>query len=171
MSADAWMLVRSGDGAGTLAAGDGLLGGSQVGTRILYRLAGEASAPLSLSARLSSPMRRNGAEAAVGVEWQPVAGVPVRVLAERRQRVAGTGRSAFAVLAHGGLSDLPVAAGFRLDAYAQAGVVGARRRDLFADGGATLVRSLGPAPDGPALGIGAWAGRSRARRGWTSVRG
>jgi len=46
-------------------------------------------------------------------------------------------------------------AGLRLDAYAQAGVVGASRRDLFADGGATLVRPLG---SGLAIGAGAWAG-------------
>ncbi|MEO6581884.1 MAG: hypothetical protein ABIN68_03635 [Sphingomicrobium sp.] len=32
--------------------------------------------------------------------------------------------------------------GFELDAYAQAGVVGARRRDLFADGALTLTKPL-----------------------------
>lgn len=158
LSVDAWMLARRGDGAGALAAGDALLGGSQVGARWLYRVAGDAGAPLSLSARLSSPLRRSGAEAAVGVEWQPLARVPVRVLAERRARVSGTGRSAFALLAHGGVSELAVASGFRLDAYAQAGVVGARRRDLFADGGATLVRPLRPGGDGLAAGVGVWGG-------------
>jgi hypothetical protein len=80
----------------------------------------------------------------------------LRIAAERRQAVGGAGRSAFALLAHGGVSDLPVAAGFRLDAYGQAGVVGARSRDLFADGAARLTLPL----DGKkrlALGAGAWA--------------
>lgn len=158
LSLDAWLLARTGDGAAALATGGALLGGSQAGARLLYHVAGDANAPVSLSARLSSPLRRDGAEAALGVEWQPTARLPIRLLAERRQRVNGTGRSAFALLAHGGVSDQPVAAGFRLDAYAQAGVVGARRRDLFADGGATLVRSLGGADNGLAVGVGAWGG-------------
>ncbi len=152
-----WMLAR---GGGTAAvATNGLLGGSQAGARLLYRLAGDAAQPLSLSARLSGPLRSAGAEAAVGVEWKPIAGVPLRILAERRQRVSGQGRSAFALLAHGGLSDRAVTGGLRLDAYAQAGVVGMRRRDLFADGGGTLVRPLGSeGTAGVALGAGAWGG-------------
>lgn len=155
LSASAWMLARSGASDDALAAGSGLLGGSQAGARLLYRVSGSAATPVSLSARMSSPLRRSGAEAAVGVEWQPVAGLPVRLLAERRERVSGEGRSAFALLAHGGVSDSPVAAGFTLDAYAQAGVVGAHRRDLFVDGGATLVRPVaGPV----AMGAGAWGG-------------
>lgn len=139
------------------AAGNGVLGGSQTGARLLYRINANAANPLSVSGRIASPLRREGTEAALGVEWQPVAGVPVRVLAERRQRVNGEGRSAFALLAHGGVSALPVAAGFRLDAYAQGGVVGARSRDLFADAGATLTRPLGD-DRGLAIGAGAWGG-------------
>lgn len=152
-----WMLAR---GGGTAAvATNGLVGGSQAGARLLYRVAGDPARPLSLSTRLSGPLRRSDAEAALGVEWQPVAGLPVRFLAERRQRVSGEGRSAFALLAHGGLSDRPVAGGLRLDAYAQAGVVGVRRRDLFADGGVTLVRPLGlDGTAGVALGAGVWGG-------------
>lgn len=158
LSVDAWMLARNGAGAGALAGNSALLGGSQAGARLLYRVTGGGNAPLSLSTRLSSPLRRAGTEAAIGVEWQPAAAVPVRLLAERRERVTGTTRSAFALLAHGGVSKFPIAVGFRLDAYAQAGVVGMRRRDLFADGGATLVRPLGSSAEGPALGVGAWGG-------------
>lgn len=153
-----WMLARRRGDEATIAS-DGLLGGSQAGGRLLYRVNADAARPLSLSARLASPLRRNAMEAALGIEWQPLAGMPVRVLAERRQRIAGEGRSAFALLAHGGVSERPVAAGLRLDAYAQGGVVGIRRRDLFVDGGATLVRPLADhAPHGLAVGAGVWAG-------------
>lgn len=154
-SGDAWVLARGGDGTGSLASGTALLGGSQAGARLLYRVTDDVAAPVSLSARLSSPLRRRGAEAALGVEWQPITRLPVRVLAERRQRVSGDGRSAFALLAHGGISERPVGREFRLDGYAQAGMVGARSRDLFADGAVTLVR---PLASGLAVGAGAWGG-------------
>lgn len=156
-SGGAWLLARGGDEA--VVANTGLLGGSQAGTRFLYRMNADVARPVSLSMRVSSPLRRDGVEAAAGVEWQPFAGAPFRVLAERRQRVSGEGRSAFALVVHGGVSEQPVAAGFRLDAYAQAGVVGARSRDLFADVGATLVRPLDPdRPGRLAIGAGAWGG-------------
>lgn len=157
LTGSVWVLARGGDAAAV--ATNGLLGGSQAGARLLYRLVSAATQPLSISARLSGPLRRKGAEAALGLEWQPVARAPVRILAERRQRVAGEGRSAFALLAHGGVSDRPVAGLLRLDAYAHAGVVGARSRDLFADGGLTLVRPLEVGrPQGPAVGAGMWGG-------------
>lgn len=149
------MLARGGDEVAATAS-NGLLGASQGGVRLLYRVNDNVSRPFSLSARVTSPLRRQGAEAAAGVEWQPLAGMPVRILAERRQRVSGDGRSAFALLAHGGVSDRRVAAGLRLDAYAQAGVVGALSRDLFADAAATLVRPLGAGQ--LAVGAGAWGG-------------
>src|SRR3546814_15000807 len=42
--------------------------------------------------------------------------------------------AALAAMVTGGVGDIPLPAGFRLDAYAQAGIVGTRRRDGFADG-------------------------------------
>lgn len=149
-------MLINGDGVPRIGDG-GVLGGSQTGARLLYRINRDTARPLWASVRIAAPLRRSGVEAAVGVEWQPAAGFPVRVLAERRQRVSGDGRSAFALLAHGGVSGVPVAAGFRLDAYAQGGVVGMQRRDLFADGGATLVRPLG-SERGVAVGAGIWGG-------------
>lgn len=157
LSGSAWMLARGGNEVAV--ANNGLLGGSQTGARLLYRVNDDVSRPLSISARISSPLRRHGVEAAAGVEWQPLAGVPVRILAERRQRIAGEGRSAFALLAHGGVSDRRIAGDFRFDAYAQAGVVGAASRDLFADAGVSLVRPLDPGRSaGLAVGAGAWGG-------------
>ncbi len=151
-SLSAWSFVRPG-GAAALATG-GLLGGSQAGARLVWRLNPGAARPLALSARLSAPLARAaGTEAAIGLDWVPVARLPVHLLAERRQALGGEGRSAFALTALGGMSDARLGR-FRLDAYAQAGLVGARSRDLFADGSIRL--SL-PLDRNLRVGAGAWA--------------
>lgn len=147
-SGSAWLFARTGGGS-TLATG-GAIGGSQAGARLLYRL----DRNLAVSGRLYTPLRHwRGAEAALGIEWQPVRSIPVRLLAERRQALGETGRSAFALIAHGGVSGRPLAAGLLVDAYAQAGVVGLRRRDLFADGALTVAL---PVDRGVAIGGGLW---------------
>jgi hypothetical protein len=152
-SGSAWLLLR-GERERSLAAG-GTLGGSQSGVRLAYRLNGNAARPLALNARLYAPLRdRRGAEAAVGIEWRPLATLPVNLLAERRQAIGRDGRSAFALALHGGVSDRPLPGGARLDAYGQAGVVSARSRDLFADGGARISLPAGQA----SLGAGLWGG-------------
>jgi hypothetical protein len=134
-SLSAWAFVRRGEGPSL--AGGGMIGGSQIGARLSYRL--DAAAAFALSARIYSPVARPRAvEAALGLEWKPVASLPVRLLAERRQAIGNSGRSAFALAAFGGVSEVTVAGPFRLDAYAQAGVVGAKSRDLFVDGSASI---------------------------------
>jgi hypothetical protein len=151
-SLSAWTFVRRGDSA-PLAAG-GLLGGSQAGARLAYRLNRDIARPLALSVRLSAPLRRPaGAEAALGLDWQPLRELPVHLLAERRQALGREGRSAFGLTVYGGVSDARLGR-FRIDAYAQAGLVGARSRDLFGDGSIRL--SLPLARD-LRLGAGAWA--------------
>ena len=147
LSVSGWAIVRE-DGGPQLAAG-GALGGSQLGARATYRL----GPSLALSGRVSSPLEGDGAEAAVGVEWQPLPQVPIKLLAERRQAIGEDGRSAFALLAHGGVSGVKVAGPVTADAYAQAGVVGARDRDLFADGAVKLNVPVG---GGVSVGAGAW---------------
>jgi hypothetical protein len=132
----AWSFLREG-GSAPLAAG-GMLGGSQAGARLAYRLNEDRARPLALSARLSAPIRRPaGAEAALGLDWQPSRRLPIHLLAERRQRLGREGRSAFGITAFGGISDSSLG-GLRVDAYAQAGIVGARSRDLFGDGAIRL---------------------------------
>lgn len=149
-SASAWMFTRRGGTAG-LAPG-GTLGGSQAGARIAYRIGGGEARPLALSFRGYAPLgRTSGAEAAVGLDWKPVARLPVHVLVERRQALGDEGRSAFAATAYGGLSEV-TAGPFRIDAYGQAGVVGARSRDLFADGSAKISLPVGRLK----VGAGAW---------------
>ncbi|MFC7536351.1 hypothetical protein ACFQPG_03105 [Sphingomonas sp. GCM10030256] len=80
----------------------------------------------------------------------------MRLRAERRKAVGeGAGRDAFALVAEGGPYDRALPWGFRLDGYAQAGVVGTRNGDLFADAGFTPTR---PLLARFAVGAGAWAG-------------
>ena len=146
-SLSAWAFVRDGGGA-SLAPG-GLLGASQAGVRVGYNL----SPALALTARVSTPRRTAGAEAALGLEWRPSPRLPLRLLAERRQKLGPEGRSAFALTAYGGVSDARLGR-FRVDAYGQAGMVGTKRRDLFADGAARLTLPVGKRLK---LGAGAWA--------------
>lgn len=147
-SASGWALLRRGSGA-QLATG-GLLGGSQIGARVSYQISGRAAASL----RFYSPVDvTDAAEVAIGVEWQPSRALPVRLLAERRQAIGETGRSAFSILAHGGVMGVKVAGPLRLDAYAQAGVVGTRSRDFFVDGTARLAV---PVSEHLSLAAGAW---------------
>ena len=147
-SVSAWTLLRRGEGR-QLAPG-GTLGGSQAGARVTYRLRER----LFLSGRLYSPLDdAEGAEAALGVEWQPVRALPLRLLAERRQAVGRDGRSGFALLAHGGVSEQPLVGAVTLEAYGQAGVVGLTSRDGFADGS---IRFAVPVAGEVSVGVGAW---------------
>ncbi len=155
-SGSAWLHLRSG-GSAVLIPG-GTLGGSQSGLRINYRL----SPGLALSGRLYMPLDRpHGAEVAAGLDWRPLPGVPVHLVAERRQRVGPEGRSDFALTAYGGVSERRLAAGLRLDAYGQVGVVGLRARDLFADGAARIGVRLGPLDVGGGIWGAAQPGVSR----------
>ena len=149
----AWALLRGSPGPASLATG-GTLGGSQAGARLTYHV----SPLLAASLRTSSPVGgARGGEIAGGLRVTPLRTIPISFTAERRQAIgsSGGGRSAFALVMEGGLYQRPIAWGFGLDAYAQAGVVGARRRDLFADGGFTLTRPLFGRFD---AGFGMWGG-------------
>lgn len=129
-SGSAWLLVR-GRGQAALAPG-GTLGGSQAGGRLLYRLDGG----FSLSGRAYAPLRQTaGSEVAAGIDWRPSPRVPVHILAERRQDVGDAGRSAFALIVHGGASGR-LAGGLRGEVYVQAGVVGTQSRNFFVEGSA-----------------------------------
>lgn len=153
-SASAWALVR--DGEAPQLAPAGTLGGSQIGARIGYRLNGDAARPLSLQARAYAPAGRPAAaELGLGIEWKPVAGLPVRLLAERRQAVGDGGRSAFSIAAYGGVRGVNLPGPLTLDSYAQAGIVGARSRDLFAE---ASVAVGAPLTERIAISAAAWAG-------------
>ncbi|HYG46385.1 MAG TPA: hypothetical protein VD846_00445 [Allosphingosinicella sp.] len=151
-SLSAWAFVRQGP-VRPLAPG-GLLGASQAGARLAYRLNRDQARPLALFGRLASPLRRPAAaEAAFGVDWRPSRQAPIHFSLERRQALGREGRSAFALTAYGGVGDVRLGR-FRIDAYVQAGMVGARSRDPFGDG---AVRLSLPAGERLRLGGAAWA--------------
>ena len=163
-SGSAWLFVRRNEGGPTLVPG-GTLGGGQAGARLLYRLNRDPQRSMALSGRLYAPMRRTaGAEAALGLDWRPIARLPVNILAERRQALGHDGRSAFALAIYGGISErLP--GGLRVDGYGQSGVVGLRSRDLFVDGAVRLSAPIGPVDIGAAAWGAAQPGVSRLDAG------
>lgn len=155
LSGSAWLLARGGSG-GTLTGGR--LGGSQAGARLTYAL--DHGRRIAIAARVASPLQGQGREAAIGVEWRPAA-LPVRLVAEQRVSL-DSGRGGPTLLAIGGFGPVPVAAGFRLEAYAQAGAVARGQVEGFADGAARATRvvaALGRARID--LGGGAWGAVQR----------
>ena len=144
--------MRDRPGASSLATG-GTLGGSQAGARLIYRFTPAIAASLRFSSGISGV---RDAEAAAGIRVQPLRNIPVAFTVERREGIGKWGgRSAFAAFAEGGLYHRPIAGRVLLDAYAQAGVVGIRSRDWFADGGLTLSHPLWRNLSG---GFGMWGG-------------
>ncbi|MET0363175.1 MAG: hypothetical protein ABW169_00850 [Sphingobium sp.] len=156
-SGAAWMLWRDDDGGPAYATGP-RLGGSQAGVRVDYAVAPASPLRPALYARISSAVQGlAAAELAAGLALRPPLPLPVTIAIERREGLSPGGRSAFAVLASGGIPPIDIGRGFRLDGYGQAGMVGFRRRDAFADGRLTIERPIAGAP-AVALGAGLWGG-------------
>ena len=142
LSASAWVYLRDGDGRSL--GGDGQLGGSQAGFRVAHALAGDGA--LRVYGRATAALRRpEQSELALGLAFAPASRLPVDVAVERRVGIGHEGRSAFAAMVVGGLSALPLPHDFRLDAYGEAGVVGLRRGDVFADGAISIDREIAAA--------------------------
>jgi len=156
LSLTTWALLRQIPAGSPLPddslASGGTLGGSQAGARLAYAFNRAFAASLRLTSTIGG---ENGAEVALGMRWAPLRAVPVSLTAERRQRIGNAGRSAFALFAEGGVYDRPMPFKFTLDAYGQAGVVGFRHSDLFADGAITFTR---PVWRRISAGAGVWAG-------------
>lgn len=155
-SASTWLLARGGAG-GTLSGGQ--LGASQAGARVLYRISGAHR--LSLAGRVAAPLKGRGAEAAIGLDWQPSA-APVHLVVEQRIRLDGE-RGGPTGMVIGGLNPTPIAAGFRLEAYAQAGaILRGGRMEAFGDGALRLARPIA-AIGGTTIdvGVGSWAAGQR----------
>lgn len=151
-----WALIRGRQGVtvapGSLAPG-GTLGGSQAGARLIYVVTPQVAASL----RATSPVGGgSGGEVAAGIRYTPFRSIPIAITAERRKAIGeyGGGRDAFAMFVEGGVYQQPMW-GMELDGYGQAGIVGARERDWFADGGFTLTRPLFREFSG---GLGVWGG-------------
>lgn len=153
LSGSAWALGRSGD-AGLGLRTSGQLGGSQVGMRVFWE---PGPRGFALTGRISTPLGvRLGREASVGLGYRTRFG---GILLERRIGLDRGGRDAMALTAFGGVSDVGVRAGFRLDAYAQAGLVGFKSRDRFIDGAVRVERTLLEANRSRlSAGAGIWGG-------------
>jgi hypothetical protein len=132
----AWALLRP-DSSGAALGTVGTLGGSQAGVRIFYEPGPHG---LSLTARLSAPLAMNlGREASIGVGLR---GRQLGILVERRIALDHGARNAMSVTAYGGVSDVVLPYGLRLEGYAQLGVVGARSRNGFADGAVSIAHQV-----------------------------
>lgn len=151
-SGSAWALMR-GEGAPSLANG-GQLGGSQIGMRLFYTPGPEA---LAVTARISAPLSQpGGREAAIGVALR---GRNVGLIAEQRFSIDKGGRDAPAVFAYGGVSDVKVGSGVKIDGYIQAGVVGVKDPAAFVDGAVRIERDILKAEHASlSVGAGLWGG-------------
>lgn len=134
-SGSVWALSR--ESGGTALAGGGQLGGSQVGARFFFR---PAASPVALTGRISAPLGSpRGREISTGIalRWRGVG-----ALLEQRFALDRGGRDAPSVTVYGGVSEVRLAAGVRLDGYAQAGIVGVRHPAAFVDGALRMERTL-----------------------------
>lgn len=153
----AWLLARSGSGPVSLSR-DSQLGGSQAGLRAQYGFTGSGDGELAVSARLSRPISTRDGEAALGLVLRPAAHVPVQMLLERRIAIETGGRDTWALGIAGGVDRARLPLGAEIDAYVQAGVVGAHSRDLYADAALAVSRPLWTRDRSVAvLGSGLWA--------------
>ena len=124
-----------------------------MGVRLLVPVSA-AFPPIWLSMRASTaPDLRRDAEIALGVSIQPGGRLPFELVLEERIPIGSGEKSRPAAILIGGISDYRLDHGFMLEGYGQAGLVGARSPDLFADGRLTLSRDLA----GPVrAGMGVW---------------
>jgi hypothetical protein len=151
LSISSWATMRNRSGSDSLANG-GMLGGSQAGARLLWRIDPHLSASLRASAPINS---QRGVEAALGIRYQPFTSVPVAFTLERRHSFRDYGQSAFALFAEGGTYGRPMPWNSTLDGYFQAGVVDFNNPDWFVDGQMAVSR---PVWRNLSAGIGVWGG-------------
>lgn len=166
-SLDAWAFWRQGSDAAPISQGRvPIYGASQVGAVLQYRLAPSTGRDPRLYARAYRALVRRGeSEAAFGASARPLPQVPVRVAGEVRITDAAFGNevrpSAYAVTE---LAPIALPLGSRLEAYGQAGWVGGEAATAFADGQASLTRTVeavAATTDNRlrlSVGAGAWAG-------------
>lgn len=165
-SGDGWLLVRQGGGAAALASGSPAYGGSQAGAVVRFRLGNGSHGATYLYARATGALDTPGdePEAALGVGLRPIAGLPVRLLAEARVRSFGAGvRARPAIAAVTELPPVPLPGRIQGEVYAQAGYVAGRDPTAFFDLQALAERSLVQPSRGTDLRVGGgiWAGGQR----------
>lgn len=155
LAGSVWGITRDG---GIGQASGGQLGGSQAGIRVTYALG--ASRRVALATRLSTPLAGRGAEAALGLDWQPTR-LPIHLLAERRIAIDG-GRGGTMLGLVGGYGPAPIAGPVTVEGYGQAGLIARDGTEAFVDGALRLAHPI--ARRGKArldVGIGTWGGAQR----------
>lgn len=115
------------------------LGGSQMVAGASYRVAGSPSQPVEVGVRLATALAdRPGASAwasaqmAAGVSFRPLSGVNLVVAGERLIAAGRDSRDAWMLRTAWSAGPGPVSGGIGWSLDAQAAVIGARQRDLFA---------------------------------------
>ena len=149
LSLTGWATMRNKGGPDSLSGG-GTLGGSEAGSRLMWRFSPSLAATLRASAPINS---QRGAEAALGLRYQPFDRWPVAMTLERRHGFRDYGQSAFALFAEGGVYGRPMPWQSTLDGYFQAGLVDFNDPDWFADGQAAVTR---PVWRNLSAGVGIW---------------
>ncbi|MDZ7895458.1 MAG: hypothetical protein U5M50_11175 [Sphingobium sp.] len=134
---DGWLFLR--DGHGDALSQGSTLGGSQAGLRIARALSETSAIYARISGAIDRPRQP---ELALGASWRPLAAMGWSLNAERRVALDRDGRDGFAFFAAGGIGAQPIASDWQLDGYAQAGVVGLKRRDGFVDGRLSITRAV-----------------------------
>lgn len=158
--------ARRGGAGAPLSGLSPSLGGSQAVARLGYTLDPLADARLSLAGRMFAPLKGSrivdgrNAQAALGVEFQPSRALPMTFAVERYIALGAAGRDAWSLRVSAGVDDRMIPGGLRLSAYGDAGIIGARSRDIFAEGQAVVVRPFAIGRTGRlGLGAGVWAAR------------
>lgn len=159
IDAYAYSFWRGGGRGGGLATA-GQYGGGQSGVIATIGIRNGSGGRLPLALLVRSAVAHDDIhdrELALGVRWQPSASLPLSISAERRFR--GVGTDNFALYAAGGQSDLSLPAGFKLDGFAQAGLVSGRNGGHFFDAQARAERRILPESPLPLhVGAGIWTG-------------
>ncbi|QHD67805.1 hypothetical protein GS397_12705 [Sphingobium yanoikuyae] len=143
----AWLLWRSSGGSSADLATVGRLGGSQAGARLAFDMMPRSSGRLAAYGRATTALQSPEApETAIGLSYQPIRHIALSLAVERRIALDTQARNAFALLLVGGFGPRPVAGPIEASLYAQTGMVGLHKRDLFIDGKFSL---LAPVKDSP----------------------
>lgn len=155
--AESWLLYRPGKAEFGIA-GPGLLGGSQAGVALRYRLGAADGHHPAAYLRASGALQFRQQELAAGLSVRPVATLPVRFHGEARAVADGGGmRVRPAAFITSELPPVRLPAGTTGDFYVQAGYVGGRDGTAFVDAQAQAMRDmvrLGAARI--EAGVGAW---------------
>lgn len=158
LSLSGWALMRGKGGPDSLT-GNGMLGGSEAGGRLMWHFDPRLAATFRASVPINT---QRGMEVALGLRYQPFADWPAAITLERRRGLRDYGRDAFALFAEGGAYAQPLPWQFSLDGYFQAGLIDLNHPDWFAD---VQLAATRPIWRGASAGFGIWgAGQPGLKR-------